>query len=178
MQSHKSAIGLWMSPMTKLLGIALLLINSFYWFTPAFAESVAIMYSGIDASHYTLTSSNRLLGWLISSLQISLLSYGLFTVASIFQDFANGIWFVDSFGNKIKRFGVSLLIFSLLSPVVQALTGFALTYTNPETQRMIVLSISIDGKGVIILLVGILLILIGKVMAEATRLADENSQII
>jgi len=45
------------------------------------------------------------------------------------------------------------------------------------------MSFSWDAKVVvalmnIILLVGILLILIGKVMAEATRLADENSQII
>jgi len=88
MKSYKSPISLWMSPITKLLGIALLLVNSFFWFTPELAHSVAIMYSGIDASHYTLTTSNRFLGWLISSLQVAVLSYGLFTVATIFQNFA------------------------------------------------------------------------------------------
>ncbi|MCK5810372.1 MAG: hypothetical protein KAH00_04745 [Cocleimonas sp.] len=178
MMLYKSPISLWMSPITKLLGVALIFVNTLFWFMPDLAHSVAIMYSGIDASHYTLTPSNRFLGWLISSLQVSVLSYGFFTVASIFQDFANGIWFADSFSNKIKRFGISLLIFSLLSPVVQALTGLALTYSNPVTQRMISISFEIDGKGMIILLVGILLIFIGKVIAEATRLADENSQII
>ena len=85
---------------------------------------------------------------------------------------------MTSFSNKMKRFGISLLLFSLLSPVVQGLTGLVLTYANSETKRMIVISFGIDGKGIIILLVGILLILIGKVMAEATRLADENNQII
>jgi len=62
--------------------------------------------------------------------------------------------------------------------VVQVLTGLALTYTNPVTQRVISVFFEIDGRGIVILLVGILLILIGKVMTEATRLADENSQII
>lgn len=178
MNIQKSPIGLWMSPITKLLGIALLLVNSVYWFTPELADYVARMYSGIGSSHYTLTTTNRSLGWLISSLQISVLTYGLFTVADIFKDFSRGVWFVTSFSNKMKRFGISLLLFSLLSPVVQGLTGLVLTYANSETKRMIVISFGIDGKGIIILLVGILLILIGKVMAEATRLADENNQII
>jgi hypothetical protein len=178
MKVQKSLLSFWISPIIKLLAIALLLINGFYWFTPELADYVAKMYSGISSSHYTLTNSNHLLGWLISSVQISVLTYGLFTIAHIFQDFSKGVWFAINFSNRIKRFGISLLVFSLLSPVVQVLTGLALTYANPETQRMIVLSIDIDGKGLIILLVGILLILIGKVMAEATRLADENRQII
>lgn len=179
MKAQNSTLGLWISPITKLLGIALLLINSFYWFIPEMAESVASAYSGISPSHYTLTAANRFLGWLITTLQISVLTYGLFIVANIFRDFSKGIWFASSFSNKLKNFGISLLIFSLLSPIVQVLTGFALTYTNtPETKRMIILSFNIDGKGATIFLIGILLILMGKVIIEATRLADENSQII
>jgi len=179
MKTQKSTLGFWISPITKLLGIALLLINSFYWSIPEMAEYVASAYSGISPSHYTLTATNRFLGWLITTLQIAVLTYGLFTVANIFRDFSKGIWFATSFSNKLKRFGISLLIFSLLSPIVQVLTGFALTYTNtPETERMIILSFNIDGKGATIFLIGILLILMGKVITEATRLADENSQII
>lgn len=54
----------------------------------------------------------------------------------------------------------------------------ALTYGNPAGQRMLSVSVSLDFKGVIILFVGTLLIMMAKVMIEATRISDENHQII
>ncbi|WP_171004743.1 DUF2975 domain-containing protein [Bathymodiolus heckerae thiotrophic gill symbiont] len=164
--------------MSKILALMLFVINTLLWFDAEFARQVASFYSGIDSSLFTLTTSNKLIVWFISSLQISTLSFALFVVAGIFQDFAQGRWFTQRFSNQLKWVGISLLVFLLLSPVVQMLTSLALTYTNPAGERLIAFSFGVDIKGLIILFLGILLILIAKVMTKATKISDENKQII
>ena len=174
----KPPFSTWMASIAKVLGIALLLINAVYWFHSALVEQAAEGYSGLSASLFTLTTGNRLMGWFISSLQLSVLTFALFTVANIFQDFGKRKWFAERFSRRLKWFGIALLLYSALSPIVQMLISMSLTYGNPAGQRMLSVSVSLDFKGVIILFVGILLIMMAKVMTEATRISDENHQII
>ncbi|MBA5248442.1 MAG: hypothetical protein FE834_02745 [Gammaproteobacteria bacterium] len=178
MKIEKSSLGLWLGSFAKISAILLLVMNAVFWFHPDLARQVAESYSGVDASLFTLTVNNQILGWLISSLQLSVLSFALFTIAGIFEDFGKGLWFVARFSYKLKLFGGSLLLFSLLAPVVQALTSLALTYANPEGERMFVVSFTINLQGLIILFVGILLLLMGRVMDKAIQISDENKEII
>lgn len=178
MNIEKSSLGVWLGFFAKISAILLLGMNTLFWFHPDLVQQVAESYSGVDASLFTLTTTSQTLGWLISSLQLSVLSFALFAIASIFEDFGKGLWFVMRFSHKLKLFGGSLLLFSLLTPVVQALTSLALTYANPEGERLLIVSFAIDFKGLIILFVGILLLLMGKVMDKAIQISDENKEII
>lgn len=178
MKITKSTLSNWLAPFSRLVGIGFLVVNAVLWLNPEWVLIPAQAFSGLTESQYTLTAMNRGLGFLVSSLHIAVLVYGLFAVAQVFRDFASGQWFVPQFSKLLRRFGTALIVFSLLTPIVQMLLSVILTFQNPEGERMVVLGFSGDHNAIIVPLTGILLVLIGTVLKEASRIADDNEKII
>lgn len=72
----------------------------------------------------------------------------------------------------ILRIGQALVAAALPGVVTRALQGLALTYDNGPGHRM--LALSLDGATAGFILAGGLLVVIGWVMGEAARVADDN----
>ncbi len=69
-----------------------------------------------------------------------------------------------------------MIVLAALRPITGAALSVVLTFANPPGQKMLVLGISLDDY--MIALFGGLILAIGHVMVEATRISDEHRQIV
>jgi uncharacterized membrane protein YidH (DUF202 family) len=169
-----------LAPFSRLLGGFFIITNIGLWMSPDLVEFPARAYSGMVETEFSVALNNRLLGGFISTLHLMILATGLVAVGRIFKQINNGEWHLPSFSRSLKHFGVSLVVFTLLIPVVQALMSLALTYNNPVGQRMITLDLDASTAPIafVLLLVGILLSLMASVMMRAAEIAEEYEKIV
>lgn len=176
MSLQSSRMSSWLAPFAQFLAVAFLCINAAYWLIPEAAEYTARTMSAIPTYQITLSLPVRLLGLLLSSLQLALLVFALFAVAKVFRAFSNAEWFVPQIGQHLHRFGLGLALYGATSPLVRTLMAIIVTWNNPPGKRLLI--ISFTGNDFVLALVGVLILLLGYAMREATRIADENNQII
>ena len=169
-----------MAPLSRILAITFLGVNLALWIGPELAEFPARAYSDMSETEFNLALSNRLLGFLISSMHLGVLSYGLFSVAKIFKQINKGEWYLPVFSKHLRQFGLSLVVFTLMIPVVQALMSVALTFNNPVGERMITLDIDASTAPIsfVLLLIGVLLSLMASVLLRAGEMAEEYEKIV
>ena len=169
-----------LAPLSRVLAILFLAINIALWMSPDLVEFPARAYSGMVETEFNVAMSNRLFGGLISTIHLGILAVGLLAVARIFKQINKGEWHLPSFSQSLRRFGLSLVVFTLLIPVVQALMSIALTYNNPVGQRMITLDLDAATAQIafVLLLVGVLLSLMASVMMRAGEIAEEYEKIV
>ncbi|KKJ78686.1 hypothetical protein WH95_00960 [Kiloniella litopenaei] len=165
---------------SRLLAIVFLIANIGLWMSPDLVEFPARAYSGLSDANFNVDISNRLLGGLISTLHLMILAVGLLAVSRIFTQIDKAEWYLPSFSQLLRRFGLSLVVFTLSIPVVQALMSVALTYNNPVGQRMITLDLDAATAPVafVLLLVGVLLWLMASVMMRAGEIAEDYGKIV
>ena len=168
--------GRWLAPITQGTVLLLLIGNTLLWLIPNGAEFIARHLSGLTHEPLALTTTALSLGWLISSLQLVLLSCGLLAMAQVFRLLAKNEPWHPQVGTQVHRFGKALLWFGLTSPLFRSLLVMAVTFQNPAGQKLLVISIS--SNDVVITLVGALLLMLGYVLQEAAVIADDNRQII
>ena len=169
-----------LAPFSRLLAIGFLLVNGALWFGVEYAEFPARAYSGMVETDFNLGLNNRIFGALISSVHLGVLCYGLWAVAKIFSRLNTGKWYVPEFSQCLRRFGISLVVFTLLIPVVQALMSLALTYNNEVGKRMIILDVDSSTAPIsfVLLLIGVLLSLMASVLVRAREVAEEYEKIV
>lgn len=171
-----SRMSRWLAPFAQLLAVSIFCFNAAYWLMPKVAEYAARSMATLPTGLITLTFTVRLLGLILSSMQLSLLAFSLFSVAKVFRAFANNEWFVPQIGKQLHLFGFALAIYGVTSPLVRTLMALLITWNNPPGQRILLINFS--GNDFIIALVGLLIMLLGYAMREATRISDENDLII
>ncbi len=169
-----------LAPVSRVLAVGFIGVNAGLWLSPELAEFPARAYSGIADADYNLLLNNRLLGLLISSLQLAVLAYGLFAVAKIFSRLNAGKWYVPEFSGLLRKFGLSLVVFTLLIPLVQVLMSLALTYNNEVGKRLIVIDMDASTAPIsfVLLLIGVLLSLMATVLLRAGKMAEEYEKIV
>lgn len=90
------------------------------------------------------------------------------------------LWLVPDFapqtGVLLRRFGMTLVVYAALTPFLRTLMTWLVTMHNAPGQR--ILRFGISEYEVVLAIVGTLILTTGSVMAEATRLAEDNRQII
>ncbi|WP_419904803.1 hypothetical protein [Kiloniella sp.] len=169
-----------LAPFSQLVAISFLLVNAALWIDPEFAEFPARAYSGMVETEFNLNQNNRIFGAVISSIHLMILSYGLWSVAKIFNRLNTGKWYLPEFGQCLRRFGLSLVLFTLMIPVVQVLMSLALTYNNEVGERMIQLDLDASTAPIafVLFLIGILLSLMSAVLVRAGEVAEEYEKIV
>ena len=161
---------------TKLLISICLLANMLGWFIPEAAEVIARNITSLNQEPIKLTNRTLLLGWLISTLQLGILTVGFWAMAAVFKRFAQGDALHPEIGKNVKRFGKSLLLFGMLSPFMRTLMALAITVDNPKGQQLLIISFA--STDIVVVLVGILLIMLGLALQEAAMIAEDNRQIV
>lgn len=166
----------WLAPFAKILAVSFVCFTAIYWLMPGSAEYTARRMATLPLGPITLSLNIRLLGLLLSSIQVLLLVYALLAVSKVFRAFANNEWFVPQIGEQLHKFGWALALYGATSPLVRTLMALLVTWNNPPGQQMLL--INFTGDDFVISLVGVLILLLGYAMREAARIADENNQII
>jgi hypothetical protein len=156
-------------------GVAFLLLNAVMWWVPDWTPIVARSEGALQDEAITLTPMVRFLGVACSTLYIAVLVRALWIARSLFQRLADGLVFEPQTGVLLRGFGIALVVYAALTPFFHALMGWLITMNN-ATGRSI--SFGVSDEEIILAIVGTLILTTGSVMAEASRLAEDNRQII
>jgi hypothetical protein len=111
-----------------------------------------------------------------SCAPLTAILYALWNVFRLFEAYALGEIFSAAASRALVRIGRSVVLFVPLQVLATAFGSFVVTrHAPPEAQRVIV---ALDVSDLLVLVLGGLLWVIGWIMVEATRIADDNRAII
>jgi len=159
-----------------LSGIAFLAINILMWLVPAMAPTVARGMANLQDDPITLTPMIRAIGLVGSTLYLAILVWGLFVARRLLRRLADGRVFEPETGVQLRRFGMSLVVYAGVTPLVATGMAWLITMLNAPGQRLV--RVGLTDHEVVLAIVGIIILTTGSVMAEATRIAEENRQIV
>jgi Protein of unknown function (DUF2975) len=159
-----------------LSGIALLCINATMWLVPEMAPYAARGGANLQDEPITLTPVIRTIGLAGSTLHLVILAWGLFVARALLRRLADGLVFEPETGQLLRRFGMSLVVYAALQPPVATGMAWLVTKLNPPGERL--LRFGLTDHEIVLAIVGVLILTTGSVLAEATRIAEENRQIV
>lgn len=119
-----------------------------------------------------ISNISKIIGFLISLIPLSAQLLNLYFLIQLFRLYEKGIIFSLANVKYLSYIGYALLSIEIINPIYQALISIAMTWSNPPGHRMI--SISLSGINIAMVLVAILIILISWIMAEGYRLQEEQ----
>lgn len=118
----------------------------------------------------------RLVALLIEAIPIGIAIWGLLALHRLFRLFADGKIFSPAALTAFKTVTASVFWYVLAAFLSEAPLSLALTAANPPGQHVI--SFGLGLGDVAVLFLGGATLVIGRVMAEAARLAEENESIV
>ncbi|WP_413205444.1 DUF2975 domain-containing protein [Rhodospirillum sp. A1_3_36] len=107
---------------------------------------------------------------------VTVVGFGLVRMAWLFNDQAAGLVFTRENANRIRTFGLCLFLGALLTPLAHTLAVLALTIGFPVGSRL--LQVSLTSRDFILLSLGGGMAVLGWVMGEASRLAEDMDGIV
>ena len=138
---------------------------------PNFGFSYSFLPQGINIMH-ELTLQDRILGFLISGVP-TLIGMGvLFSLVRLFHLYEQGIVFTLDNVKYIKLTGLLLISQQIADFVMHPLMTLAMSLGNPPGHRYIALTLSDTNLG--LLFFGLIVVIIAKIMKEATDLHNET----
>lgn len=146
------------------------------WLSPELLQTLVVPRLGLIDAPVDLKSTTRLIGFAISMVPMAVLFFMLHQAYELFDTYRLGNIFAAQAPSRLRRIGLSTIALAFLRPLTGALLTVALTAANPQGQRHLAISISLDDY--MLAAFGGLLLAIGHVMVEATRLAEENRQFV
>ncbi|WP_422368013.1 DUF2975 domain-containing protein [Pelagibius sp.] len=115
--------------------------------------------------------------WLsIAALPTALSLWGLWNALKLFLGYREGAVFTEIAGRRLTYMGIALAMTPLAQILMTAATSVLLTMHNQVGQRQ--LTISMTETHLVVGVAGAMLLVIGWVLAEAARLAEDNRQIV
>lgn len=156
------------------LVVAYLWANTDHWRTWNIAWSDAFGVAGVAPAD--LSASQCLMGYLTDLPALAAGSFVFVTLAGICRRYGAGELFSEDVARAYRRFARGMLAWAGLKLAGHTLLVLALTLDNPPGNRL--LSISIGGDTLAMVLVGLAVHLLGKVMEEGRRLQEDNALIL
>lgn len=133
-------------------------------------SSIPLSYS--NSILHTLTPAEKLLGFCISTVPLSIALYILHSLIKLFKLYESGEIFSINHVRYIRNIGYGLLATQIINPLYEGLMGVILTWHNPHGHRFA--SISLDQTNIGMIVGALLVILISWIMAEGYRLQEEQ----
>jgi hypothetical protein len=166
----------WMAAVASTGGVLLLLISAVLWTVPRWSEFIARSATNLQTEPIAVTPLVRVLGLGVMILGLIPLLWAFWTARSLFRRFADGRIFETQSGQLLRRFGQGLLIYAAVNPFVVSLLVWLVTFENPSGET--IFRFGVSDHELILALVGSLILVMGSVVADAVRIADENRQIV
>lgn len=146
------------------------------WLGADLVRDIVVPRIGLASAPVDLGGGARLAGFAISMVPMAVLFYLLHQAYQLFDSYRVGNVFSALAPIRLRRMGLSMITLAILRPMTGTALALALTAANPPGQRYLALAISLDDY--MIAALGGLILAIGHVMVEASRLAEENRQFI
>ncbi|RAI44891.1 DUF2975 domain-containing protein [Rhodoplanes roseus] len=143
---------------------------------PDWSRNLLLSRLGATGAKLPLGPSDQIVLAMIYAVPLGIMIWGLWQVRALFRDFAAGHVFTGDAAQRLRLFGLSVLLQGPLGPLTATVLALVLSLGNPPGQRYLVLTFSINDY--VALIVGGVLIAIAAVMREAVRLADENAAFV
>ena len=128
------------------------------------------------APDYEITPLKRAGLLMLMTVPLAAVVFGLWHVRLLFGSYERGEIFTRAAARHIRLAGLAMAANVIATLIAYPLGSVLLTYDNPPGARQV--SIAFGSNHYMLLLTAGLLIVIGWVMGEATRLSDENRQIV
>ncbi|MEP3276237.1 MAG: DUF2975 domain-containing protein [Stappiaceae bacterium] len=163
---HLTTVGIFI-----FVGFALSVLLVPEWFD----TMVTIAYQGI-AYPSELTLFKRLGLILLLAGPFGSALYGLWNLRALFDCYGQGNILGRAPSRFIRAVGFAMVLNAVLTVLTFSLGSLLLTFDNPAGQKQLAVSVSSDLF--FVFLMGGLLLVIGHVLHEASRISDENRQIV
>ena len=124
----------------------------------------------------TYTSGKKLMLQSLSAVGYFSLALIALGAARAFGVFQKGVVFAPAAVRAVRFLGIMVFVFAAIQLVLPTLMVLAITYDNGEDKRA--LTIAINSKELILLMIGAIIMVIGQVLTQATDIAQENEQFI
>ncbi len=149
-----------------------------WWMTTEWLLQLAAFQWRIPSEHLPTSLSADSL-WLTRAALLLPGTLGLVALKNLLQLLAHyrqGALFDIRTARLLRRVGFWLTGMGVLQTLTPTLGALALTLHNPPGHRILTLNISFENYTA--LLFGILIVLLGSVMLEAARIAQENQEFV
>lgn len=166
----------WVRALVLLGALGQWAVMGLFWTSPEWIAQAAPQMTDLAGQAITLDAQARWLGAAISLLPLAIGWYGLWQLWHLFGHYARGQALTATAQQPLRRFAWAVLLMAPAGPLFRAALGVVLTLGNPPGQR--VLAIGVSSNDYLLLLVGLVLLAIATVMAEAVRAAEENRQFV
>ncbi|MGF0521953.1 DUF2975 domain-containing protein [Agrobacterium pusense] len=161
------------------------------WFSVVFAGTLVAAYFAIwadtealrtviegqilpPATPYLLTDAVRIAGFVVGLLPLMAALSGLWFAVLLFRLFERGEIFTPTSGKRLIQVGIALAALLPAQIVMTSAASFLLTMGNPVPSVLF----SFESTHMLVGFAGGLMIVVGWVLGEATRIADENREFI
>lgn len=121
---------------------------------------------------HVLSDSDRLLGFCLNMIPLSIQLYILYSLIKLFKLYEQGDIFSLQNVRHIRNIGYALFITQLINPFYEGLMGVVLTRHNPPGQRFA--AITFDHTNLAVIAIAFMVILISWIMAEGCKLREEQ----
>ncbi|MGV3490716.1 MAG: DUF2975 domain-containing protein [Devosia sp.] len=158
--------------LTVILAGALPLLAAGWW---GFATDHEIaVAAGLPPAALSLDVGRRVVAALLSALPALALSWGLWQLSRALRLFGSGQPFQRGAANGLRGFGWGVIACAVLKPVAAAALSVLVTFGTRQQS----LSIQLSSDTLLLLVLGAVMMLVGRVLGEAVLLAEENAQFV
>lgn len=134
--------------------------------------SLAIALPALPAG-VTPDPRRSVLAFALGTLSLAPMLYSLAQIRALFALYSAGQILTAPCAERIARAGAGLAVLALVQTALVPVQSLILTADAPSGRPSLIIAISSEAMW--LLLCGLLLAVIGRIMAEAARLAEENA---
>ncbi len=151
----------------------------------------AILVITINTEYLTATLRNELqvdeamlasgrlvltLTWLVALIPLVPMIWGFYNAWILFRGFRSAEFFTPQSGRRLRNIGWSVVLLVAVGFVTDAALSVLTTWHRGAGQRE--LAIGLEGTDILGIVVGMLLVVVGWLLAEAALIDDENKQFV
>jgi Protein of unknown function (DUF2975) len=165
----------WLSRTSIAVIILSLLGYAYVWTNTKLAYQVVSQNAFPDLPDQLMQWQNILL-FIVGAVPSLMFAATLFHAKKFFDSYASGQMFPETSGQKLKSIGRLCLWLAIANPIIRTITLLIMTWLNPPGQKILVISFS-STDGFLLVFSG-MLFMIGHILAESNRIAEENKLIV
>ena len=168
-------IAKWLSRFSLVVMIFSILGYAYVWTNTKLAYRVVSQDAFPDLPE-TLNFAQNLMLFIVGAVPTLLFAVILFKAKKFFDAYRKGKLFPEDSATNLKSIGKFCLALAIVNPLVRTIALLIMTYLYPPGQKLLVISLS-STDGFLLVLSG-LLFMIGYILSEANRIAEDNEHII
>lgn len=117
-----------------------------------------------------------MLTWFVALIPLLPMIWGFYNAWILFRGFRGAEFFTPRSGRRLRNIGWSVVMLVAVGFVTDAALSVLTTWHRGAGQRE--LAIGLEGTDILGIVVGMLLVVVGWLMAEAALIDDENKQFV